>query len=380
MPAAAENHVASRSMRRLQAAADDTEMNTRAATFRDSDHRVVRTTWAGSMCLAPRRPSLLAAVSDDGRRAHGLPCGRCSGCMVFQRMRLARRLVNHYGKSEDQLWSVEVKCAADFQQRLFRLVRRTAMSCELRGWVRLGRTGVALIVAASVNPGLAIRLATGCSSRCGRIVRPSRKRAWRAVTRGLLVDRHEYGEQVNRWYHRGLAPAERDAWTIAKRGGVRSRNSWARAGARATADGVALYAPEDWRPTLIPRRKGPLRRRAFGPRSGVAAIADILQETFAGAGARGLPLNEAGAARRRSGSSMPGFRIASAAHGAQRDAATGIKRPLKHAADATALPKTNPLFSKGVGYRSSVNSEDVRDPYLQEVLARIRARTFPRDP
>jgi hypothetical protein len=98
------------------------------------------------------------------------------------------------------------------------------------------------------------------------------RRAWRAITAGLLVTRERYGEQIKRWYCRGLPPAEREAFEVIRTAYKRgySRSSSPRAW---TADKLVLVPPEVWKLGRHDRRKvRELLRRAPDPETAGAVI------------------------------------------------------------------------------------------------------------
>lgn len=283
------------------------QVHPHAATFRDEAGEVVGYTPSDTTCLYPRKPSALAAVSEDGRRAVALPCGFCPGCKEFYRRRLADRLVAEFGKETQPIWLVEFNCPLGRQSSLFRSVHRTTTSRGRLGFLRCGTTGVAMIVVGP-KPRLRARsFASGYFSSCGRMARPSRRHAWSKATRGLLRSRDEYGAQTNRWYIRGLAPAEKERWSIDTRVGIRGRAAGAGARIRATADGISLFAPESWRLPRLLRRKGPERKRI----SETLSLSVLLQASIdlvrAGRASCKYNSTQPVADRPRSSSPMPGI-------------------------------------------------------------------------
>jgi hypothetical protein len=98
------------------------------------------------------------------------------------------------------------------------------------------------------------------------------RRAWRSITAGLLVSRDVYGEHTNRWYCRGLPPADKKSWELKKvnRTKAYSRMSSPRAW---KSGGLVLVPPEIWRMGRPDRRKvRELLRHARDPESVVALV------------------------------------------------------------------------------------------------------------
>jgi hypothetical protein len=111
------------------------------------------------------------------------------------------------------------------------------------------------------------------------------RRAWRVLTAGLTVAREIYGEQRNRWYARGLPPAEREKWEVRKIAKYASydRNRAPRAwkGSR-----LVLVPPEVWQLRRADRRslRG-LLLKASDP-EGVARVMRMVSDVISGAGNR----------------------------------------------------------------------------------------------
>lgn len=99
------------------------------------------------------------------------------------------------------------------------------------------------------------------------------RRAWRAITAGLLVSREIYGEQVNRWYARGLPPADKKKWTVRK---VQTYKPYAKATSpRAWAgDRVVLVPPEFWKLGRVDRAQ---LRKLLARQSSPEGVAEVMK-------------------------------------------------------------------------------------------------------
>jgi hypothetical protein len=214
-----------------------------AATWvREETGEVVGTTLGNTMCWNPRRPWALT-IEHEGDRLIA-PCGECPGCLEFLRRRLADRLKARYGTKLTRLWIVRIWYPLELQAVLaHKLHRRKGLELE-PGWYRLGVDSFAIL---SREKRLISALLKAIASRHhAEPVRLSRgRRAWRSLTAGLLVSRAVYGEHTNRWYARGLPPAERLRWDVVKRA---MQKPWRRrTGARVrTGSRIILVPPAIW--------------------------------------------------------------------------------------------------------------------------------------
>jgi hypothetical protein len=168
------------------------------------------------------------------------------------------------------------------------------------------------------------------------------KRAWRALTAGLLVTRDVYGEQTKRFYCRGLPAAERERWSVNKHVGERgySRTGSPRAW---SGDRVVLVPPELWRLQRADRRD--LRRKLAAASSPESVRAIMALATQLASARSSLSSLHSPAVGRLDALPMRKRGIPAAMKGAQSstiDSGSG------------SLP---PFFEKG-GYSSSVHSGD----------------------
>jgi hypothetical protein len=124
-----------------------------------------------------------------------------------------------------------------------KLHRRVGLELE-PGLYRLGASSFALLAREKTKLALVLRAAR-VEFRIEPVRFRRRRRAWRALTAGLMVAREVYGEQVKRWYARGLPPAARESWNVVK---LREYKSHDRAtGPRAWTRGkLVLVPPEVW--------------------------------------------------------------------------------------------------------------------------------------
>lgn len=322
-----------------------------AATLRSAAGEVLGTTWGGTVCWFPRKPSMLAAVSADGRGETVIRCGWCPGCRELDRRRLARRIAAHFEHSKEILWLVIVECPLREQSKcVYRLRRRVTVNWR-SGFFRISSGAVALI-AAGTKPNLrASGSRYGYYGQCSKIRRSRGLRAWNLVTAGLLRSRDEWGEQRKRFYWRGLAPAERDRFEVTTRGGLSKRHAGHSRGVRAIRGDVGIYPPEAWRPPRLNRRRGPESRRTAAPDRLSPAIADLIQRVLHQPAPRQSPVIAAAAKPRPS------------ALACQVDAA--------RAADRTS--GRNPEASSGGRYTSSRQAVRAEiDAWLARMLAKPR--------
>jgi len=240
-------------------------MNDRAATFRTADGEIVGTTWGGTLCWYPRKPSSLACVSRDGEREHVIRCGWCPGCLELDRRRLAERLQTHYAKCEVKLWLLILEVGRSISLTTIRKIRRILHGSNRSGLYRLSNHRLALIVAGTKPIASAVASATGADVTLTSVKRTRGLRAWGLLTSGMLVSRDAWGKWTNRFYHRGLPQLERERWAVETRGGLRKRHGGAGQGVRGVRDDVFLFPPLAWLPPRLAHRKGPMESRTRQP-------------------------------------------------------------------------------------------------------------------
>jgi len=243
-----------------------------AATWRNEQGDVVGTTSAKSMCLWPRLPWRIRFHRDGFEGV--VPCGECPGCLELQRMRLAERLHAKYsslvpgrrrcpgklpahtaqpaGGAPIQLFVVRIWAPLDQHAAIaHKLHRRRGLELEPGMW-RLGATSFALL-ARNPSPPRDVLRRLGLKHRIEPLRLSRGRRAWRVLTAGLTVAREIYGEQRNRFYARGLPPAERQKWEVKKIGEYksydRSRSPRAWNGSK-----LVLVPPEVWQLRRSDRR------------------------------------------------------------------------------------------------------------------------------
>jgi len=244
---------------------------------------VVGTTWGGTICWNPRKPSSYAIVSGDGDREHVIRCGWCPGCLELDRRRLADRLQSLFSKVTGELWIVEVEAEQRSAVRSMKSLRRTVGMKRSSGMYRLTPNRVACIVAGSKPCIAAATISTGYRVTLRRVRRSRGRRAWGLLTSGMLTPRETWGEDRNRYYHRGLPAAEREKWAVTTRGGIRKRHEQIGNGARAWRGDVSLYPPLAWLPPRLLHRRGPLDKRHAKPTSIAGTLAGLLDRLRVGA-------------------------------------------------------------------------------------------------
>ena len=144
------------------------------------------------------------------------------------------------------------------------------------GMYRLGASSFAVLSREKTGLTLVLRRA-GVEFRIEPVRFRRRRRAWRALTAGLSVARSVYGEQVKRWYARGLPAAEREKWRVEKRSyqpgydRARSPRAW-------SAGKLVLVPPEVWQLRRNDRRSlRALLNRAPDPESVHKVMAVVSQ-------------------------------------------------------------------------------------------------------
>lgn len=244
-----------------------------AATWRDQSGEVVGQTYGGTMCWSPRNGGGLR-VETDGY-VHVVRCRECPGCMEFERRRLATRLHDQYSSKtmrvrplpEPSLHNVSVPKRTEgervFLVRIYApldrhaaiahaLHRRPSLDLE-PGMYRLGTTSFGVLA----RDTRAIKRALhtlGLEHRVEPIRLGRGRRAWAPVTAGMSVSRSAYGENVNRFYARGLPRAEKKSWDVIR---VKPYQSYDRrsSGRAWTSGNVVLVPPEVWRLGRADRRQ-----------------------------------------------------------------------------------------------------------------------------
>jgi hypothetical protein len=195
------------------------------------------------MCWFPRRPGRLRIKRDDYE--HIVRCGDCPGCLELDRRRLADRLCRRYPDRRARLWQVRVRGEPDALSRLSRnLHRQPSLGLE-PGYCRAGPRSI-VVLALERGPIARACRTRGLEHRIERVRLSRGRRAWRALTAGLLVSRSVYGEQVKRWYVRGLPGLDKLTWEVDRRDYERGyrRTSSPRAWARGR---LVLVPPDLWR-------------------------------------------------------------------------------------------------------------------------------------
>jgi hypothetical protein len=353
-----------------------------AATWRNQEGEVVGTTYGGTTCRFPIKPWRLRFHADGFEGV--LPCGECPGCLEFYRRRLAARFHAKYG-AESQiakdttgrggvasaglarghgriLFAVRIYAPLELHaQYSRRWHRRPAFQLE-PGFIRCGVTSFFLI---SREPSALLRELSriGLRSRKHVILLRRGRRAWRVPSAGLIVSRQVYGEQLNRWYVRGLPPAERQQWEVRKVGkyqtyiGTSSPRAW-------KGSDLVLVPPEVWKLSRTDRRalRGVLSRTPDP--EGVSRVMRLVAGVLEGRGGE----RSSGEDRIRSimtGSQHP------LTQGSNVIAARGARSGLRHTAaeyrklaelsSSTATPnpalKSIPPFSEMGGYLSSEHDQ-----------------------
>lgn len=214
-----------------------------AATWRDERGQITQATDASTMCWAPRVYGHLRAVGEDGFSTI-LPCYNCPGCREFERRRLEKRLKQRYQDYGGELFAFTIKAPLKEQARLSsNLHRRPGLQLE-PGFFRYGPDHF-LLLARSRQPLEAILEKCDRPYTVQKVRKPGRRRQWAPVSAGLLIAREKYGQDTNRWYARGLPPAEKHNWTI-ERADNHERFDWRSAPRAWRTNGTSLRPPEAW--------------------------------------------------------------------------------------------------------------------------------------
>ena len=275
-----------------------------AATWRTEQGEVVGTTFGGTMCLFPVKPWRLK-FSGDGFEGV-IRCRECPGCLELDRRRMADRLNSKYGlrgetahdskrrpgaecpvetaRSPRNLFVVRIWAPLELHASIaHKLHRRRGLELEPGMW-RLGASSFALL-AREATPLRALLKRTGLRHRIEPLRLSRGRRAWRVLTAGITVAREIYGEQRNRWYARGLPPAERQKWEVQKIGQYKSY-SRARSPRAWTGRKLVLVPPEVWQLRRVDRRslRGLLNRQSDP--EGVARVMRLVADAISGARSR----------------------------------------------------------------------------------------------
>ncbi len=236
-----------------------------AATWRDEETgEILGYTLGDTMCRSPRRPWAMTGTDDDWQ--FPLPCGACDGCLERIRRALADRLNMKYGRGraggaisstsdgsntahtaerkDHDLFVIRIWYPKELQVELSaKLHRRRGLELE-PGFFRLGTDSFAVLARSKeIIPPLLRRL--GLRHRVEPVRLSRGRRAWRKLTAGILVARAVYGEQVKRWYMRGLPETEKMRWDVVKKA---MQKPWRRrTGARVrTGKKIILVPPAIW--------------------------------------------------------------------------------------------------------------------------------------
>lgn len=269
-----------------------------AATWRDLAGDVVATTSAHTMCLWPRLPWRIRFYRDGWEGV--IPCRECPGCLELERLRLAERLHAKLvtgsasgAGSETPAPQNTARAAARGNPRLFivriyaplkrhaaiahALHRRRGLQLEPGFW-RLGATSFALI--SRDAPFLSRVLRTlGVRFRLESLKLGRGRRAFRPLTAGLLVSRNVYGENVNRFYSRGLPKADKQQWEVKKLAQYRSYDP-ARAPRAWSGSKLVLVPPDVWRLSRTDRRALRCQLARQADPEGVSKVMGLIADTI----------------------------------------------------------------------------------------------------
>jgi len=340
-----------------------------AATWRNEQGETVATSWGGTMCWAPRKPWRIR-IARDGFE-HVIRCGECPGCLEFDRRRLAERLHAKYsslvpgrrkcpgklpahtaqpaGGAPIQLFVIRIYAPAESHAAMSHsLHRRPSLDLE-PGFARLGASSFALL-ARGIGPLRRVLAKTGVRFRIEPLKLNRGRRAWRALTAGLIVAREVYGEQVNRFYFRGLPAADREKWEVRKIGKYQSYNR-ASSPRAWTGSRLVLVPPEVWQLSRVDRRslRG-LLGRAADP-EGVRRVMGIVADTIRAAGAR-IPVSAAAEGRLT-----------------KEQVAEWYRKNAERAAARTASPSPDQIITPVLGTGGYVSSEHSQGELMPEQLA-----------
>jgi len=342
-------------------------VNSRAATWRDHDGRVVKTTTDEFYCLNPRTPRDLAARTEDDEFEVVLRCRDCANCRRYEERQLRQELAETYKGVTDELWIVTVEADLSEHSRLAARIRRGRAGRFEPALYRLGVSAFAL-VARGERPALQrVRALRARAYRVAPVGLGRKPRNFRALTRGMLVERTTYGAWSNRFYHRDRLRLPDVQFAIEKRGGIRKRHPEAKAGAVAWKRGVTLYPSiRSQAESALSKLRAPhvavgdrdcTHLRCIGKRCRLAARA---------MGAR-FSINQPPRASAASFPSMTEFRIAAPARGGEQAPVSGrvvvgnapVLRP--------SIPKTDSSSATGSRDAGSLHGERRK---LRQILDR----------
>lgn len=345
--------------------------NSRAALLRDESGAIVGTTYGGAACWFPRRSKRgdrFAAIDATGAESV-IRCGWCPGCRELDRQRLARRLVELYKEFAGDIWIAIAPARLSRHGAIATAIHRSRRLKFEPATYRLGADHVAFI-AKGDRPALfdsRSRVLRSLKWRVVRLKRSRGRRAWAIVTAGILINREEYGEWRNRFYHRGLKPLERDReWQFSASfapglSAAAGRNR----GVRAFAAGVSTHFPEAIAlPHLLNRRRRALRA------SDAASVNQIVASIFERA-AGGASLLTPRRAKRAASSTVAEFRDARS----MPASAPAVERVPPRSAERSLN------LIKGAGYQGSLHLRDRARPdfsdWAKRMAAKARARGDP---
>lgn len=321
------------------------DFNPRAALLRDESGAVVGATCGDTSCWHPPRPGNYESINQDGDEI-AIPCRDCPGCREFYRRYLARRLYEHFKTAQEELWELQIACGLSAQSNVCSRLQHSAIGPSLRGWCRAGADGVVLIVEGANRRQLVPRSVARLISGWKRIRMSRGRRAFASITAGMVRARAEYGEQVNRFYFRGVKPLPREFTWSRPSGFGRGLKSRVGGGAlghsiRARRDGISVHMPEAINLALLKARGAGKGRQRAGVGVGLASIV-----------ASAIPQSHVIAAPRSGAApTVAEFRDTAALQAEDRVRARGRGLP---SAPSPSIPQDANLNSiKGGGYSSS---------------------------
>lgn len=322
-----------------------------AAAWRGDDGAVRATVPDATMCREPRHTRDLATWTEDGGFGTVMRCRNCEGCRNYDRLILRRRLAAHFENWEGNLWLVEARIRTPgrgARSGLSSLIRRLR---GYMGFIRQGLAGYALIVASHKRPRCASSSAARWSLRVTRISAARRVAAWRKSTRGMRIERSEYGEWTNRFYIRGLKKLSSQNFVNSTRGGLRKSRAGLPGSVRAVREDSYLVPSKrvhflEFMAAQKTRRSEAVRRypvRSPAPRGAVSGVLPRVAHTPAPNGAKGEP------------------------------STCGAERILKQSAGVrTALKDTPDLSQGGRDAGSRLKGAEFAAKWLERMLAKHR--------
>lgn len=254
---------------------------------------------------------------------------------------MRRRLADHYKEERREIWILTIESADVEVVGLCKRVRRSRFASFEPCVYRLGNSRAA-IVAIGERPAVhdirALRAKTFRLSQIG----PDRKpRAFRNLTRGVVVPRGDYGAWADRFYHRSLAKHATQTFIVQLRGGIRKRHPEAKAGVRAWRRGSWLQAS----PVTAGREAVDLiikRDRSLNGRRCTHAKCSADRCLYAKPErARKLPINQVARGSAPSYSVVPGILAAGGASIVPHSIGSRTVAPGVTAPPASSIPKTN---------------------------------------